>query len=112
MPEERTAGLSVSLQTFYQISNSIIAIIGSVSFSSDGAHIATVADDGLENNNFNKLIIILSLIFNRFVRIWDILDNSEPEAVGTVSQGLCCTYSKSGQVLAVGYALNNLIKTN
>ncbi|XP_054156101.1 WD repeat and SOCS box-containing protein 1-like [Oppia nitens] len=57
--------------------------IRSVSFSPDGAHIATVADDG-------------------FVRIWDICNDDSPEAICPVTHGLCCTYSKSGQVLAVG----------
>ncbi|CAG2161743.1 unnamed protein product [Oppiella nova] len=60
--------------------------IRSVSFSPDGTHFATVADDG----------------------IWDLLECEEPAAVGTVSHGLCCTYSKSGQVLAVGTRLGSV----
>jgi len=57
--------------------------IRALSFSSDGYHVATVADDG-------------------FLRIWDLLNESEPEAVGTIADGLCCSYSNSGRVLAVG----------
>ncbi|XP_076340067.1 WD repeat and SOCS box-containing protein 1-like isoform X2 [Tachypleus tridentatus] len=57
--------------------------IRGLSFSPDGSHIATVADDG-------------------YMRFWDILSEDDPVAVGTVEEALCCTYSPSGRVLAVG----------
>ncbi|XP_025017734.1 WD repeat and SOCS box-containing protein 1 isoform X2 [Tetranychus urticae] len=54
-----------------------------LSFSPDGGHIASVADDG-------------------FFRIWD-LDNIEnPEAISPIDQALCCSYSPSGSLLAIG----------
>ncbi|XP_013787389.1 WD repeat and SOCS box-containing protein 1-like isoform X2 [Limulus polyphemus] len=57
-----------------------------LSFSPDGTHIGTVADDG-------------------YVRFWDILSHDDPVAVGSVEEALCCTYSPSGRVLAVGGGL-------
>ncbi|XP_042908906.1 WD repeat and SOCS box-containing protein 1 isoform X1 [Parasteatoda tepidariorum] len=57
--------------------------IRDVSFSSDGAHIATVADDG-------------------YLRFWDITKEETPEAMAPIENSLCCTYSPSGRILAVG----------
>ncbi|KAG8182787.1 hypothetical protein JTE90_018660 [Oedothorax gibbosus] len=57
--------------------------IRDISFSSDGAHIATVADDG-------------------YVRFWDITSEDNPEAVAAIEDSLCCTYAPSGRILAVG----------
>ncbi|XP_076345651.1 WD repeat and SOCS box-containing protein 1-like isoform X2 [Tachypleus tridentatus] len=60
-----------------------------VSFSPDGAHLSTVADDG-------------------YMRMWNILYEDDPVAVGSVEEGLCCTYSPSGRVLAVGTREGNV----
>ncbi|GFQ76039.1 WD repeat and SOCS box-containing protein 1 [Trichonephila clavata] len=57
--------------------------IRDVSFSSDGAHIATVADDG-------------------YLRFWDITSEQYPEAIAAVENALCCKYAPSGCILAVG----------
>ncbi|KAF8787347.1 WD repeat and SOCS box-containing protein 1 [Argiope bruennichi] len=57
--------------------------IRDVSFSSDGAHIATVADDG-------------------FLRFWDITSEKSPEAMAPIENSLCCTFAPSGHILAVG----------
>ncbi|GFT58278.1 WD repeat and SOCS box-containing protein 1 [Nephila pilipes] len=57
--------------------------IRDVSFSSDGAHIATVADDG-------------------YLRFWDITSERSPEATAAVENALCCKYAPSGRILAVG----------
>ncbi|GBM18669.1 WD repeat and SOCS box-containing protein 1 [Araneus ventricosus] len=57
--------------------------IRDVSFSSDGAHIATVADDGN-------------------LRIWDITSEENPEAMAPVANSLCCRFAPSGHILAVG----------
>ncbi|GFX52426.1 WD repeat and SOCS box-containing protein 1 [Trichonephila clavipes] len=57
--------------------------IRDVSFSSDGAHIATVADDG-------------------YLRFWDITSEQYPEAIAAVENALCCRYAPSGCILAVG----------
>ncbi|GIY63307.1 hypothetical protein CDAR_272411 [Caerostris darwini] len=57
--------------------------IRDVSFSSDGAHIATVADDG-------------------YLRFWDIASEENPEAIATIENSLCCKYAPSGHILAVG----------
>lgn len=57
--------------------------IRGLSFSSDGAHVATVADDG-------------------YLRFWDVSTEENPEAVGAVEDSLCCSYAPSGRVLAVG----------
>lgn len=57
--------------------------VRSLSFSKDGAHLATVADDG-------------------YLRFWDILHEDDPVAVGSVEDALSCCYSPSGRVLAVG----------
>lgn len=57
--------------------------IRDVSFSSDGAHIATVADDG-------------------YLRFWDIASEENPEAITVIENSLCCSFSPSGRILAVG----------
>ncbi|XP_023228174.1 WD repeat and SOCS box-containing protein 1-like isoform X1 [Centruroides sculpturatus] len=57
--------------------------IRGLSFSPDGSHFATVADDG-------------------YLRFWDIFNDDDPEAVGIMEGALCCAYSASGQILAVG----------
>lgn len=57
--------------------------IRDVSFSSDGAHIATIADDG-------------------YLRFWDIVSEENPEAVAKLDGSLCCTFAPSGHILAVG----------
>lgn len=58
--------------------------IRGLSFSQDGIHIATIAEDG-------------------YVRFWNILSNSEdPEVIGETDDAFCCAYSPSGSVLAVG----------
>ncbi|XP_035225775.1 WD repeat and SOCS box-containing protein 1-like isoform X1 [Stegodyphus dumicola] len=57
--------------------------IRDVSFSSDGAHIATIADDG-------------------YLRFWDIASEENPEAVAVIENSLCCSYAPSGRILAVG----------
>jgi WD repeat/SOCS box-containing protein 1 len=56
--------------------------IRSLSFAADGAHLASVADDGL-------------------VRVWD-LENDQAEATVAVEHGLCCSFSSTGHLLAVG----------
>ncbi|GFY47132.1 WD repeat and SOCS box-containing protein 1 [Trichonephila inaurata madagascariensis] len=60
--------------------------IRDVSFSSDGAHIATVADDG-------------------YLRFWDITSEQYPEAIAAVENALCCKYAPSGCILAVGQSI-------
>ncbi|XP_074640892.1 WD repeat and SOCS box-containing protein 1-like [Tubulanus polymorphus] len=58
--------------------------VRSVSFSHDGMHVASVADD-------------------RYVRFWRILDGEgPPEQITVVPDALCCSYSPDGTVLAVG----------
>ncbi|XP_054709870.1 WD repeat and SOCS box-containing protein 1-like isoform X2 [Uloborus diversus] len=59
------------------------AWIRDMSFSLDGAHIATIADDG-------------------FLRFWDITSDENPEAVAAIDNSLCCTFSPSGRTVAVG----------
>ncbi|KAG1662726.1 WD repeat and SOCS box-containing protein 1 [Nymphon striatum] len=61
------------------------AYVRSVSFSNDGCHLATVADDG-------------------YMRIWDLSDNKNANPVETcyVDKPLCCCYSPSGSCIAVG----------
>uniref|UniRef100_A0A8C9W717 WD repeat and SOCS box-containing protein 1 n=1 Tax=Scleropages formosus TaxID=113540 RepID=A0A8C9W717_SCLFO len=56
--------------------------VRSVSFCHDGLHIASVADD-------------------RLVRFWNI-DERSPQAVASLNNGLCCTFSTDGSVLAAG----------
>lgn len=56
--------------------------VKSVSFSHDGVHIASLADDNL-------------------VRFWRI-DKSYPVEVAPLSKGLCCAFSTDGSVLAAG----------
>ncbi|XP_061574664.1 WD repeat and SOCS box-containing protein 1 [Cololabis saira] len=56
--------------------------VRSVSFSSDGLHIASIADD-------------------RLVRFWSIEERA-PQAIAPLSAGLCCTFSPEGRVLAAG----------
>ncbi|XP_071790159.1 WD repeat and SOCS box-containing protein 1-like [Asterias amurensis] len=54
-----------------------------MAFSPDGSHFATVCDDKL-------------------VRFWSLFDTSDPIAVANVTDGLCCSYSAHGRVLATG----------
>nr|XP_060613039.1 WD repeat and SOCS box-containing protein 1 [Anolis sagrei ordinatus] len=56
--------------------------VRSVSFSHDGLHIATLADD-------------------KMVRFWRI-DEDYPVQVAPLSNGLCCAFSTDGSVLAAG----------
>ncbi|XP_073520674.1 WD repeat and SOCS box-containing protein 1 [Phyllobates terribilis] len=56
--------------------------VRSVSFSHDGVHIASLADDKL-------------------VRFWRI-DRSHPVEVAPLNKGLCCAFSTDGSVLAAG----------
>lgn len=58
--------------------------VRSVTFSRLGTYLGTVADDG-------------------YVRMWNLLSTSEdPESIAVVTNGLCCGFSPTGQVLAVG----------
>ncbi|XP_044141014.1 WD repeat and SOCS box-containing protein 1 [Bufo gargarizans] len=56
--------------------------VRSVSFSHDGVHIASIADDKL-------------------VRFWRI-DQSHPVEAAPLNKGLCCAFSTDGSVLAAG----------
>lgn len=56
--------------------------VRSVSFCPDGRHIASVADD-------------------RLVRFWSI-EHRAPQAIASLSNGLCCAFSSEGGVLAAG----------
>lgn len=56
--------------------------VRSVSFSHDGLHIASLADD-------------------KMVRFWRI-DEEYPVQVAPLNNGLCCTFSTDGSVLAAG----------
>uniref|UniRef100_H9GEN2 WD repeat and SOCS box-containing protein 1 n=1 Tax=Anolis carolinensis TaxID=28377 RepID=H9GEN2_ANOCA len=56
--------------------------VRSVSFSHDGLHVATLADD-------------------KMVRFWRI-DEDYPAQVAPLSNGLCCAFSTDGSVLAAG----------
>uniref|UniRef100_H3BD06 WD repeat and SOCS box-containing protein 1 n=1 Tax=Latimeria chalumnae TaxID=7897 RepID=H3BD06_LATCH len=56
--------------------------VRSVSFSHDGLHVASIADD-------------------KMVRFWRI-DNGAPVEVASLSKGLCCVFSIDGGVLAAG----------
>ncbi|XP_028662929.1 WD repeat and SOCS box-containing protein 1 [Erpetoichthys calabaricus] len=56
--------------------------VRSVSFCHDGLHIASICDD-------------------RMVRFWSI-DETSPQAVAPLSNGLCCAFSTDGSVLAAG----------
>ncbi|KAM8904653.1 WD repeat and SOCS box-containing protein 1 isoform 1-T1 [Spinachia spinachia] len=56
--------------------------VRSVSFSPDGRHIASITDD-------------------RLVRFWSIEERA-PQAIGSLSSGLCCAFSAEGSVLAAG----------
>jgi len=58
--------------------------VRAVAFSPEGTHLASVADDG-------------------FLRFWNVCDESRPEAIGAASDAMCCTYSPSGSILAVGH---------
>ncbi|ELT87622.1 hypothetical protein CAPTEDRAFT_179895 [Capitella teleta] len=59
------------------------AYVRGVSFSHDGHHIATVADDA-------------------YVRFWNFSYPGCPEQVAPLQNGLCCSFSPDGAVLAVG----------
>lgn len=60
-----------------------------LSFSRDGQHIATTADDG-------------------YVRTWDITDVSNPESIAELPKSLCCSYNPSGHIIAVGDRYGNV----
>lgn len=60
------------------------AFVRGVSYSQDGVHVASVADDG-------------------FVRFWNIESDTDlPQSVAGISHTLCCSFSPNGRVLAVG----------
>lgn len=40
--------------------------------------------------------------FFRLVRFWSI-DEKSPQAIGPLTNGLCCAFSTNGSVLAAGY---------
>lgn len=63
--------------------------VTNVSFSRDGQHIATTADDG-------------------YVRTWDITDVSNPESIAELPKALCCSYSPNGLIIAVGDRRGNV----
>ncbi|XP_038058698.1 WD repeat and SOCS box-containing protein 1-like [Patiria miniata] len=54
-----------------------------MAFSPDGSHFATVCDD-------------------KYIRFWSLFDTSDPISVSMVVDGLCCSYSADGRVLATG----------
>ncbi|XP_076833482.1 WD repeat and SOCS box-containing protein 1 isoform X2 [Brachyhypopomus gauderio] len=56
--------------------------VRSVAFCHDGRHVASVTDD-------------------RLVRFWRI-DEKSPQAISTLTNGLCCAFSTDGSVLAAG----------
>lgn len=56
--------------------------VRSVSFCPDGRHIASITDD-------------------RLVRFWSIEERA-PQAIASLSNGLCCAFSAEGSVLAAG----------
>jgi WD repeat/SOCS box-containing protein 1 len=56
--------------------------VRSVSFCQDGLHIASVTDD-------------------RLVRFWNIEDKA-PQAISSLTNGLCCAFSTDGSVVAAG----------
>lgn len=57
--------------------------VRSVAFSSNGVHLASVADDG-------------------FMRIWNLLDQDEPEQVAEIDSGTSLKFHPSGKFLALG----------
>lgn len=60
------------------------AFVRGVSYSQDGVHVASVADDG-------------------FVRFWNIESDTDlPQSVAGITHTLCCSFSPNGRVLAVG----------
>jgi len=65
------------------------AYVRGVTFSHDGRHLASVADDG-------------------YVRFWDLFHEYVPEQVSQVSNVLCANYSPDGAVLAVGTRNGNV----
>ncbi|KAK1786033.1 hypothetical protein P4O66_017757 [Electrophorus voltai] len=56
--------------------------VRSVAFCHDGRHIASITDD-------------------RLVRFWRI-DEKSPQAIGALTNGLCCAFSTDGSILAAG----------
>ncbi|XP_053502350.1 WD repeat and SOCS box-containing protein 1 [Ictalurus furcatus] len=56
--------------------------VRSVAFCHDGRHIASITDD-------------------RLVRFWSI-DEKSPQAIASLTNGLCCAFSTDGSVLAAG----------
>ncbi|KAK2163979.1 hypothetical protein LSH36_71g05098 [Paralvinella palmiformis] len=54
-----------------------------VSFSHDGRHVASICDDG-------------------YLRVWDVFQADIPEALASIPEGLCCSYSPHGATLLVG----------
>jgi WD repeat/SOCS box-containing protein 1 len=59
------------------------AYVRGVSFSHDGHHIATVADDS-------------------YIRFWNLFNGECPEQVAAMQNALCCSFSPDGAALAVG----------
>ncbi|XP_064619011.1 WD repeat and SOCS box-containing protein 1-like isoform X2 [Lineus longissimus] len=57
--------------------------VRSVSFSHDGTHVATIADDS-------------------YVRFWHVFNDHNPEQIAAAPNALTCSFSPDGSVLAVG----------
>lgn len=60
-----------------------------LSFSWDGQHLATTADDG-------------------YMRSWNITDVSNPECIAVLPKALCCSYSPNGLIIAAGDRQGNV----
>lgn len=54
-----------------------------LSISPNGQYFATICDDG-------------------YLRIWSLLDNSDPLAIAELDEPICCCFSPNGMVVAVG----------